>query len=94
MTVHALSRVQTMHELVDLWDITFCNRGFLGPKYYWHLQILRPRALFYKTDCTRRSKFLTHALNMCHLGIETCTVHLISAQTSLEGIKCITKAKE
>ena len=71
MTVHALSRVQRMHELVDLWDITFCNRGFLGPKYYWHLQILRPRALFYKTDCTRRSKFLTHALNMGHLGIET-----------------------
>ena len=25
-------------------------------------RILRPRALFYRTDCTRRSKFLTHAL--------------------------------
>ena len=29
---------------------------------YWHLQILKPRALFYRTDCTRRSKFLTRAL--------------------------------
>ena len=29
---------------------------------YWHLRILKPRALFYRTDCTRRSKFLTHAL--------------------------------
>ena len=28
-----------------------------------HPLILRPRALFYRTDCTRRSKFLTHALN-------------------------------
>ena len=27
-----------------------------------HPLILRPRALFYRTDCTRRSKFLTHAL--------------------------------
>ena len=26
-------------------------------------QILRPRALFYRTDCTRRSKFLTQALD-------------------------------
>ena len=29
-----------------------------------HPLILRPRALFYRTDCTRRSKFLTHALNV------------------------------
>ena len=29
---------------------------------YVHPLILRPRALFYRTDCTRRSKFLTHAL--------------------------------
>ena len=27
-----------------------------------HPLILSPRALFYSTDCTRRSKFLTHAL--------------------------------
>jgi hypothetical protein len=27
-----------------------------------HPLILRPRALFYRTDCTRRSKFLTHTL--------------------------------
>ena len=27
-----------------------------------HPLILRPRALFYRTDCTRRFKFLTHAL--------------------------------
>ena len=27
---------------------------------------LRPRARFYKTDCTRRSKFLTHALIFYH----------------------------
>ena len=26
--------------------------------------ILRPRALFYRTDCTRRSKFLTHTLHV------------------------------
>ena len=25
--------------------------------------ILRPRAIFYRTDCPRRSKFLTHALD-------------------------------
>ena len=87
MTVNTLSRVQRMQELVDLWDTTFCDRGFLGSKYYLYLQILRPRALFYKADCTRRSKFLTNALNMGHLGIETCTVNLISAQTSQEGIK-------
>ena len=36
---------------------------------------------------------------MGHLGLETCSVHLISTQTtttetSQEGIKCITKAKE
>ena len=29
-----------------------------------HPLILRPRALFYRTDCTRRSKFLTHALHI------------------------------
>ena len=29
-----------------------------------HPLILRPRALFYSTDCTRRSKFLTHSLCM------------------------------
>ena len=57
-----LARVQRMHKPVDLWDITFCTRRFWGSKYYWHLQILRPRALFYRTDCTRRSKFLTHDL--------------------------------
>ena len=27
-----------------------------------HPLILSPRALFYRTDCTRRSKFLTHTL--------------------------------
>ena len=37
----------------DLWNITF---------YYVHPLILRPRYLFYITDYTRRSKFLTHAL--------------------------------
>ena len=29
---------------------------------YLHPLILRPRALFYRTDYTRRSKFLTHVL--------------------------------
>ena len=28
----------------------------------WHPRILRPRALFYRKDCTRRSKVLTHVL--------------------------------
>ena len=32
--------------------------------------ILRPRALFYRTDCTRRCKFLTHTLNLM-LDIQT-----------------------
>ncbi len=30
----------------------------------WNPRILRPRALFYRTDCTRRSKFLMHALEV------------------------------
>ena len=30
-----------------------------------HPLILSPRALHYRTDCTRRSKFLTHALIRC-----------------------------
>ena len=30
---------------------------------YLHMRILKPRTLFYRTDCTRRSKFLTHALH-------------------------------
>ena len=30
--------------------------------YYVHPLILRPTTLFYRTDCTRRSKFLTHTL--------------------------------
>ena len=29
-------------------------------------RFLRPRALFYRTDCTRRSKFLMHALVVYH----------------------------
>ena len=29
-----------------------------------HPQILKSRALFYRTDYTRRYKFLTHALNL------------------------------
>ena len=38
-----------------------CNRRSLG-HHLLHPLILSPRALFYRTDCTRRSKFLTHAL--------------------------------
>ena len=34
----------------------------LGSKHYWHPQILRRRALFYRTGCTLRSKFLIHTL--------------------------------
>ena len=41
-------------------DITFCTRGFLGSEYYWHTRILRPKAPFYRSDCTHRSKFLIH----------------------------------
>ena len=37
------------------------TRWFWGFWYYVHPLVLRPRALFY-TDCTRRFKFLTHAL--------------------------------
>ena len=58
--------VQRMHKPVHLWDITFYTRRFWGSKYLLlvhHPQLLKPRALFYRTDCTRRSKFLTHALN-------------------------------
>ena len=62
-TGNALARLQCVHKPVDLRNITFCTSGFQGPKYYWHLlQILRPRALFYRTDCSRRSKALKHAL--------------------------------
>ena len=49
---------------VDFWDIALCTRRFWGSKYYWHLQILRPIALFYRTDCTPRYKFLMHALSL------------------------------
>ena len=37
------------------------TRRFLG-HHLLHPLILRLRALFYRTDCTRRCKFLTHAL--------------------------------
>ena len=33
-------------------------------------QILRRRALFCRTDCTRRSKFLTHALNKVQANLD------------------------
>ena len=47
---NALARVQRVNKPADLWGITFCTRWFWGP------------VLFYRTDCTRRSKFLTHVL--------------------------------
>ena len=34
-----------------------------------HPMILRPRALFYRTDCTHISKFLTHTLNNLFLKL-------------------------
>ena len=61
---NALAWVQLVHEALYLWEITFSTRRFWGSKYYLHPRILRPRALFYRIDCTRRSKFLTHALNI------------------------------
>ena len=62
VTGNALALVKRVHEPAYLWDITFCTRWFWGFWYYVHPLVLRPRALFYRTDCTRRSKFLTHAL--------------------------------
>ena len=55
------TRVQWVHKPINVWDITFCTHGFWGSKYCWHRRILRLTDLFYRTDCTRRSKFLTHA---------------------------------
>ena len=57
---NALAQVQRVHKPADLWDITFCTHWFWGFSYYVHLLILKPRALFYRTDCTCRSKFLTY----------------------------------
>ena len=53
-----------------------------------HPLILRPRALFYKTDCTRRSKFLTHAL-CCILwnDIAPCISWNLSFQSQLFYVK-------
>ena len=59
----------------DLWDITFCTRWFWGFQYYVHPLILRPRAVFHRTDCTRRSKILTHAL-ICINDDHTCAKSL------------------
>ena len=61
---NALARVQRVDKPVDLWDIALCTRRFWGSKYFWHLRILRPIALFYRTDCTPRYKFLMHALSL------------------------------
>jgi hypothetical protein len=61
-TGNALARVQRVHAPTDLWDIAFSTRWFWGFYYYLHPLILRPKALFYRRDRTRRSKFLTHAL--------------------------------
>ena len=52
------------------WDNRECvSTGTVGARtrrslgyHLLHLLILRPRVLIYKTDCTHRSKFLTHAL--------------------------------
>ena len=71
-----------VHKPVDLQNITFCTRGFLGSKYYWHPQILRPRALFYRTDCTCRSKFLTHTM---YLGYITLALRSKLYKTSSDG---------
>ena len=70
-SANKLAQVQWGHKPVDLWDITFWSHWFWGSKYYWHPWILRPRALFYRTDCTSRSKFIMHALafywNLLHI---------------------------
>ena len=65
-----------VHEPVDLWDINFCTHGFRGSSYYWHPQILRPRDLFYRTDCTHSSKIIPNA---CH------TVEYITRQSLVES---------
>ena len=47
----------------DLLGITFGTHRFWGfSTMYMHPKILRPRALFYRTDCTPSFKFITHAL--------------------------------
>ena len=46
-----------------------------------HPLILRPRALFYRTDCTRRSKFLTHALE-CELNQDESETQTIESTKS------------
>ena len=47
---NALAQEQRAHKPADLWDITFYTRWFWGPELSF-------------IDCTRRSKFLTHALS-------------------------------
>ena len=68
--------MQREHEPVDLWDINFCTHGFRGSSYYWHPQILRPRDLFYRTDCIHSSKIIPNA---CH------TVKYITRQSLVES---------
>ena len=51
----------TRRECVNTGAAGAQTRRSLG-HHLLHPLILRPRALFYRTDCTRRSKFLTHAL--------------------------------
>ena len=54
-----------------------------------HTLILRPRALFYRTDCTRRSKFLTHALACQTILTYNYKKRLKSLQLEINGLKLI-----
>ena len=45
-----------------LWHYILHPQIWAFSTMYWNPQSLRPGALFYRTDCTCRSKFLTHAL--------------------------------
>ena len=47
--------------------------SFRIPLYVYPLN-LRPITLFYRTDCTHRSKFLTHTLNLM-LDIQTFMIY-------------------
>ena len=63
--IHDLTKMLARH---SLYPQLFGTSAFAPTDFeafsttYVHPLILRPRALFYRTDCTRRFKLLTHAL--------------------------------
>ena len=55
----------------------------------FHPRILRFRALFYRTDCTGRSKFLTNALNEAFSFLGLVLVHELGLHIDLGNIYTI-----